>query len=322
MAYAYGLEPYGETRGGSTPLSGTFNKTGIDTNMKYTQLSFQKNTYVFSVVIEKSEIEAEEKKAFASLTSNLEVEGFRRSKAPESVAKKHIKPDSIIEAVANSILPEIYRKIVTENKLSPLLDPKIDFKKVKPGEDWELEVTIAVRPEITLPDYKKIVADIKAKSKIADIWVPGQVKVKGNEDNEKVRQQALDEIISTIASQAKIEIPELLVETELNKRLTHLLDDVRKVGLTIESYLASKSQTLEALKSEFRAEIEAAYRLELVLDSLADKESIVVSDDELKSTIDKLKSENPNAIHEIEHNTYMYAIILRRQKLLEFLSGL
>ena len=64
-----------------------------------------------------------------------------------------------------------------------------------------------------------------------------------------------------------------LVESELNRKLTQLLDDVQKIGLTVDSYLQSKGLTMERLKEQYTREITDMYKLEFILLDIADKES-------------------------------------------------
>ena len=53
------------------------------------------------------------------------------------------------------------------------------------------------------------------------------------------------------SSRSEMRNPSPLVESELNLQLTQLLDDVQKIGLTVDSYLQSKGLTMERLKEQY-----------------------------------------------------------------------
>jgi len=102
----------------------------------------------------------------------------------------------------------------------------------------------------------------------------------------------------------------MLMEYEINRRLAELIDQVQKVGLTVEKYLSSKGLSLEQLKDEYRQQILANWKLDLALEEFADKYQVVVEDKDLE------KYQKTNI------NPYLAAKIVRREKTLERLISL
>lgn len=78
-------------------------------------------------------------------------------------------------------------------------------------------------------------------------------------------------ILEAVLKEVKVEISDLIVEEELSARLSRLVDDVRKIGLTTEAYLKSKNLTMEQLKASFKKEIEDTYKLEFLLAEVMDQ---------------------------------------------------
>ena len=284
-------------------------------NYKINHLPKKTNEVIVNIPSE--DIKKEHESAFIRLQSKLTVEGFRAGKAPRSIAEKYITKDSIYQELLKSLLPKIYEEIIKKENLVPVINPKIDLIKAKENEDWEIKITVAEKPIITLPLYKELIKKIKSNQKKEDIWVPGKDKTS---DKEKNKQKLLNEILSGLLREAKIELSDLIIEEELNQRLTRLVDDIRKLGLTTEAYLKSKNLTIDTLKNQFRREIEDTYKLEFLLMEVADKEGIKVEKADLDKLFSNIKEEKER--QSAEQNAYFYASILRKQKTLDFLLGL
>ena len=82
-----------------------------------------------------------------------------------------------------------------------------------------------------------------------------------------------------------IKIPGLLLEHEVNRLLSDLIDQTKKLGLTVEQYLASTNRSPESIKKEYEEQATRTLALEFALEEIADKEGIVVSDDDIETVI-------------------------------------
>lgn len=94
-------------------------------------------------------------KAFKKLAKNVTVKGFRKGKAPEALARKEVKQESIFNEALGNTLEDSYRKVLDEYKLIPLLQPGYEISKLS---DTELEIVfkLVVAPEIKLGAYKDL----------------------------------------------------------------------------------------------------------------------------------------------------------------------
>ncbi len=284
----------------------------------YKKEKLPKNTSQFNISIPKADVLKEEGEAFARLQAKLTVEGFRLGKVPKAIAEKHLSKEDIYQELAQKMISRIYQEVLTKENLKPIISPKVDLTKAKEGEDWEVKITVAEKPTITLGEYKKVIKEAKEKAKKSNIWVPGKDKTekKPNEDKNAV----LNEVLTALLKEAKIEISDMVIDEEINHRLTHLMDEIQKIGLTVENYLKSKNLTMDSLKAQFRKETEDTYKLEFLLSEIADKEDIKVE----KADIDKLfvNIKDDKERKQAEQNSYYYATILRKQKTLDYLISL
>jgi len=280
-----------------------------------------KSTVTVNLTIPKADIVKAHGEAFERLKNSLTVEGFRKGKAPVDIAKKHISAEAIYQEMIKSILPSIYEEIVKKESLKPILSPKIELVKAKEGEDWELKITVAEKPEIDLGDYKAKIKELKSKSKKDEIWVPGKEQSSdSNKKSDTQKSKYLNDVLEVVLHAAQIELPDLVVEEEVNNRLSRLVDDVQKIGLTTEQYLKSKNLTMDMLKTQYKKEISDTYKLEFILSEIADKEGIKVEQADLDKLFDNIKDEK--AKEQAKANSYYYATILRKQKTLDFLISL
>lgn len=277
-----------------------------------------KSTLEVALTIPKEDIAKEKNLAFDRLQKELTVEGFRKGKVPLPIAQKHLTSEAIYQEMIKVILPKIYDEILKKEAFKPIMNPRVELVKAKENEDWSIKITVAEKPIVELKDYKAKVKEAKNKAKKADIWTPGKDKEqpKKPEDNSKL----MNVILEAVLNEAKIEISDLILDEELNHRLSRLVDDVEKIGLTTESYLKSKNLTMDQLKNNFKKEIENTYKLEFILSEIADKENIKVEKADLDKVLANIKDEKERQL--ASENSYYYATILRKQKTLDYLINL
>jgi len=277
-----------------------------------------KNTVELIIDIPKEEIKNAYQKAFLSLQKELTLPGFRKGSVPKELAEKNIKKEKVYEKLIADLIPKIYEEIIKKENLTPLSLPKIELLKAKKEEDWQIKITLAQKPTVDLKNLKQIVQKVKAEQKKEDIWVPGKTQ-KEKENQEVKNQKLLNLILNALLKEIPCEISDFLIEEELNHRLASLLDDIKKIGLTVDAYLKSKNLTVEQLKEQYRKEIEETYKLEFILLAIADKENITVEKQDFEKIFVNL---SPEERKKAEENSYFYASILRKQKTLDFLINL
>jgi len=277
-----------------------------------------KSTFEITVKVAWEKINEQYKKAFKELLSELNLPGFRKGKVPEKIGEKEIKKEAIHDRLVRKFLPELYQETLKKTELKPIISPKVEMLKSGDNIAWEFKFTIAEKPEIVLGDYKKKVKEAKERANKAEIWVPGKDAPK---DAKKPDQsKLLNEILTSLITTVECEISDLILEEEINRRLTKLVDDVQKIGLTVEKYLASSNLTMEKLKERLAKEVADTYKIEFILSEIADKEGIKVEDSDLNKIFGGITDEKEK--NEAKANAYFYATILRKQKAIEFLTSL
>jgi len=107
-------------------------------------------------------------KALEHLKSHVKMDGFRKGQVPKEMVAKKLGDEAVLMEAGDLAVKESYAKYVIENNLEPVGKPEIQIKKIAKGNPFLFTAKFTVLPEIILPDYKKIVADIKAKEIAVD----------------------------------------------------------------------------------------------------------------------------------------------------------
>lgn len=104
---------------------------------------------------------------------------------------------------------------------------------------------------------------------------------KENQAKEKTRLKIVEKIIDDL----KVEMPEILIEVELDKILYRMESDITQMGLKFEDYLKHLNKTTEDLRKEFRTDAEKKAKLALVLNKIAADEKIVADSEQVANEV-------------------------------------
>ncbi|PIV70490.1 hypothetical protein COW57_05080, partial [Candidatus Roizmanbacteria bacterium CG17_big_fil_post_rev_8_21_14_2_50_39_7] len=278
-----------------------------------------KSTVEILVTIPWADIQTAYKTSFEVLHTQFEMEGFRKGKVPKELAEKNIDKDKVYSHLIRELMPKVYENIIKVEKLQPILSPKIELIKAKENEEWELKIMVAEKPLIKLKDYKKKVQEAKKGLKVDEIWVPGKEPQNADTEKSKTKEKTLNVSLEALLAESECELPPLLIEEELDRRLSQMVEDVQKIGLTMEKYLQSRNVTMESVKERLTREITDMYKLEFILQMIADEEKLEVKQEDLASLFANIKEEKDRKT--AESNAYFYASVLRKQKALDYIIG-
>ncbi|MCL5676218.1 MAG: hypothetical protein M1120_03785 [Patescibacteria group bacterium] len=261
-----------------------------------------------------NEVNKTYEQVFNDVVKTAEVDGFRKGKAPKEIVEKKIDKNKIYEEVIKILLPKAYSDAVAANNLKPIINPEIETLEIAENKDWKFKAKACEMPIVDLKDYKKVISDANAKDKI---WVPGKEEKKTEEeDKNKKFAKNMDKLLET----AGVGLSDMLIDSEINHQLAQLLDEIKRLGLTLDQYLSTSQKTLDQLKAEYREKAVNTLKMEFLLEKISDEEKITVTDEEINKAIEETKDEKTkNALNQ---NKYQLASLLKRQKTLDFISGL
>jgi len=227
-------------------------------------------------------------KATADALADVEIDGFRKGKAPKDVAMKSINPMQVLERAANKLISDKYIDIITKNDIKAIGYPQVAITKIGEGSDLEFKLTTSVFPEIKLGDYKKIAKKINKE----DISVT-------------VEQSEIDDTVMNLrkmrAQQTSNETDdgkEPVSWSEINEDDLPPLDDefAKSLG-NFENLEDFMTKIKENLETEKKGKAEEKQKMDII--------DAIIEDSEIEVPQTMIEYETGMMMREMEHNISM-----------------
>ena len=116
----------------------------------------EKNMAKLTIEATAEEFEKAVQKAYQKNKSRINLPGFRKGKAPRVMIEKMYGQGVFYEDAANELIPEAYGKALEECDLDIVSRPEIDVTQIEAGKPFIFTATVALKPEVTLGDYKGV----------------------------------------------------------------------------------------------------------------------------------------------------------------------
>lgn len=149
----------------------------------------------------------------------------------------------------------------------------------------------------------------------------GLLLEKKQKETERWRLEALEKIIA----ETKIDLPEILVQNEIEKMIEELKAQLEKMQLPFDKYLEQIKKSEEDLKKEFKELAEKRVSSALVLREIASIEKIEASEKEIEEKVNGILSQIPETEKKEkinQDNLKEFALgIIRNEKVFEILEG-
>ena len=241
------------------------------------------------------------------VAKSANVAGFRKGKAPKKIVEEKVDKDKVKEEVLKKLLPQAYAQAVKKHDIKPIINPRIHVELLEDNKDWKFTASVCEAPQVDLNGYKDNIKKVTAKSKII---IPGK----------ESKEASFDEIMAELQKSVNVKVSKIIAEQEVERLLAQTLDEIKRLGLTLDQYLSSVHKTVEDLKKEYENKAINDVKLEFALAKIAQEEKITVDDKEIEDAIKNAKDENERK--GLEANKYLLASIIRQQKTLDFLKKL
>ena len=118
----------------------------------------EKNQVALSIVVEADVFEAACEKSYRKNVGSINIQGFRKGKAPRKMIEKLYGPEIFYDDAMNECIPDAYEAAVKEAGLKVVSQPSITEVDVKDGE-FLFTAVVFVKPEVVVKDYKGIEAE-------------------------------------------------------------------------------------------------------------------------------------------------------------------
>ncbi|HJA70553.1 MAG TPA: trigger factor [Candidatus Lachnoclostridium stercoravium] len=135
----------------------------------------EKNMAKLTIEVPAEEFTEAIKTAYIKNKNHFNIPGFRRGKAPQAMIEKMYGAEIFYEDAANEILPVSFEDAAKESGLDIVSRPDIELKQMEKGKPFIYEATVALKPEVTLGEYKGVEVE-KAAAEVTEEDVEKELK--------------------------------------------------------------------------------------------------------------------------------------------------
>ncbi len=119
------------------------------------------NMAKLTIAVDAADFIAAMKQSYNKQKGKINVPGFRKGKVPMAYLEKTYGPEMFYEDAANAVIPNAYQEAAVESKLEITSSPTIEAVQMEKGKDFIFTAEVALKPEVTLGEYKGIEVEKK-----------------------------------------------------------------------------------------------------------------------------------------------------------------
>ncbi len=212
-------------------------------------------------------LEEKRKEAVQSHAGHIQIPGFRAGHVPPEIAEKNMDEQHILEDAAEDALNGLYPDIIKEADIKPESTPRVSIRTIEKGKPFTCILSIAVRPDVELGNYKKI-----AK------------KAKENRKDSPVEEKEIGQMLESLRNSQKKEdgtLPEL--------------DDAFAASF-------GETKTLEELKQQIRETLQKEKEYASRERQLSELGTSLLKESKLTLPEAMVEDELHAAVHDLRHN--------------------
>jgi len=321
-----------------------------------------------AVTMTQEEVQAFERDALAVFQKEVSAEGFRRGHVPADAVKERVGKEQLLAKTVELAIQSAYKTVLKEDNLNVLGQPEITLGKAEEGKPLQFHIRVSLLSEVTLPNYKKIASLVEKKEaelteeeigrtlqwlkesrKKEDGTLPeltdefarslgsfeNAEKLKESvkeglrlEKQAQERNRLRQEIVEKIAKEAKVEVPEVLVQQEQDAMLEQTKSGVKHMmQMEFAEYLQSIKKTEEQMRESLATQALSRIKQFLVLNEIAKQEEITPTPEEVEAESQKVLRQFPDRktaeqqFDPTELKVYSEGVV-RNEKTLQFLEEL
>jgi trigger factor len=250
---------------------------------------------------------------------SIDLSGYRHSTQIEGLTAD----DFLYELGSGSVVPELDEQL-RGTKAGDILK----FTAPVPGQEEDVAFQVLVKevkekilPEVT-DEWASEASEFETVDALRDDIRTRLGAVKKVQAQLGLREQVVDAVVELVSE----EIPEPLVDEEMQRRLHDLSHRLAAQGADLAQYLQATGRSAEELQNDLRESATRAVRADLALRAVADAEGLVAIDDELDAEIERIAQaagQKPAAVRkQLDRNEQLPAVRsdIRKGKALAWLT--
>ena len=124
--------------------------------MKSTMEKLTSNKVRIDFVVDAARFEKAMNAAYRKNVGKINVQGFRKGKAPRKVIEMIYGESIFYEDAIDELFPEVYSAAIAEHGITPVDRPDFELKEIGTGKDLVFTVEVFVKPDVELGQYKGV----------------------------------------------------------------------------------------------------------------------------------------------------------------------
>ncbi|MBE6061994.1 MAG: trigger factor [Clostridium butyricum] len=161
--------------------------------------------------------------------------------------------------------PESYGKEELNGKAAMF---EVEIKSIKVKELPELD-----------DEFAKEVAAVESLAELRE----NLKKTLQKNNDDKAEREFEEAVITAVIEGAKMDVPEVMVEKEIDAMMKDLEGRLKYQGLSLDQYMEFTGNTVEKMREFMKENAERKVKADLVLDAVAKAENIEASDEEINA---------------------------------------
>ena len=204
-------------------------------------------------------------------------------------------------------------------KIEDILRQKVAYEKLqekavaKPAEEGDLPTpeTVAKEEDIKIPELTDELVKTLGQPGQFETIEDFKTKLREHLEIEKKREVTSEhrvKITDAIVDASEIELPQILIDSEIQQMFAQMGEDLKRSNLKMEDYLKHIKKTEEEIKAEWKPAAEKRAKLQLILNEIAKKEEIVPDAKLVESQVEELLKQYKDA-DIVRVRTYVQSIL-------------
>lgn len=200
--------------------------------------------------------------------------------------------DQDLEIGSETFIPGFEEGLIGHAK-DEVVDVDVTFpeeyqEKTLAGKDAKFEVTIKDIKEKQLPELDdELAKDVSEFDTLEEL----KEDIKGKLEEDLKNQEKIEKenaVIEKLMEISEVDIPEAMIEDQLNEEVKQFDVRLRNQGLELQKYLELTGSNMDELRTQLEPAAQQRVNADLVLEAVAEAEDIEVSDEDVDKELEKL----------------------------------
>ena len=203
---------------------------------------------------------------------------------------------------------------IDEEKDIKVTFPEEYFSKELAGKEATFKVKLHTIKEKQLPkiddEFAKDVSEFDTLEELKN-----SIKEKMEKENaEKAKHETEDAAIEAVCENTKIDIPEGMIELEIDNMEQNINQRLQYQGLNLEQYLKMMGKTEQDLRKEYKEQAEKNVKSRLVLEQIIKDEKIEEDKKYIKEKLEEMAKQYNKKVDELEKNEELKSYLAEESK--------